>query len=39
MKKEWIKALGTDVKVEIITENNASILGTPVTGSLLITQN
>lgn len=35
--KAWIKSLGDNLKIEIITEN-ASILGTPVTGSLLLTQ-
>lgn len=35
--KAWIKSLGDNLKIEIITEN-ASILGIPVTGSLLLTQ-
>jgi len=36
-EKDWIKSLGNKLTVEIITEN-ASILGMPVTGSLLLTQ-
>ena len=36
-EKEWIKALGENLIVEIITEN-ASILGKSVTGSLLLKQ-
>lgn len=36
-EREWIKSLGENLSVEIITEN-ASILGKPVTGSLLLKQ-
>lgn len=36
-EKAWIKAMGNNLTIEIITEN-ASILGTPVNGSLLLTQ-
>ena len=37
-EKEWIKSLGENLSVEIITEN-ASILGKSMTGSLLLKQN
>ena len=36
--RDWLKSLGTDIKIELITENQ-SILGTSVTGALLLTQN
>lgn len=36
-EREWIKSLGENLTVEIITEN-ASILGKSVTGSLLLKQ-
>lgn len=37
--KDWLKSLtASDVEVIIITESNVGILGTPVTGSLLISQ-
>ena len=36
-EREWIKSLGENLSVEIITAN-ASILGKSVTGSLLLKQ-
>lgn len=37
--KDWLKSLtSSEVEVVVITESNVGILGTPVTGSILISQ-
>lgn len=37
-EKDWLKSMGENVQVQLITEQGHSVLGTPVTGSLLLTQ-
>jgi len=36
--KDWLRSFGDQLTIQIITEQNVSILGTPLTGSLLLTQ-
>lgn len=35
-EKDWLKTFGTNVTIQLITENQ-QLLGAPVTGSLLLT--